>query len=118
MPSQPSRGRRQKVGSSCSRRSSSSAGYFPCQEENGAFDDEVDPPSSNAHFVTGLRMHPATLSQGPREPPTDFTSKGVDSLQKIRFTNPTLTPRCNTQFVIIEKRVNLLIYIYILPLFT
>jgi hypothetical protein len=54
MPSQPSRGGRQKVGSSRSRRSSSSAGYFPCQEEDGAFDDEVDPPPSDAPFITGL----------------------------------------------------------------
>jgi hypothetical protein len=30
---------------------------------------------------------------GPHDPPTDFSSKGVDSLQKIRFTNPTLLPR-------------------------
>jgi hypothetical protein len=93
MPSQPSRGGRQKVGSSRPRRSTSSVGYFPCQEEDGAFGDEVDPLPSDAPFITGLRMHPATVSRGPREPPTDFTSKGVDSLQKLRFTNPTLIPR-------------------------
>jgi hypothetical protein len=54
MPSQPSRGGRQKVASSRSRCSSSSAGNFPCQEEDGTFDDEVDPPPSDAPFVTGL----------------------------------------------------------------
>ncbi|PWZ57396.1 hypothetical protein Zm00014a_022547 [Zea mays] len=93
MPSQPSRGGHQKVGSSRSHRRSSSSGYFPCQEEDGAFDDEVDPPPFDAPFVTGLRMHVATVSRGPCESLTDFTSKGVDSLQKIRFTNLTLTPR-------------------------
>jgi hypothetical protein len=62
MPSQPTHGGRQKVGSSRSCCSSSSAGYFPCQEEDGAFDDEVDPPSSDAPFVTGLCIYPATVS--------------------------------------------------------
>jgi hypothetical protein len=64
MPSQPSRRGRKKVVSSRSCRSSSSAGYFPCQEEDGAFDDEVDPPPSDAPFVIGLRMHPVTVSRG------------------------------------------------------
>jgi hypothetical protein len=93
MPSQPSRGGHQNVGASRSRRSTSSIGYAPCQEEDGAFNDEVDPPSSNALLITGLHMHPATVSQGPREPSVDFSSKGVDSLQCFRFMNPTLTPR-------------------------
>jgi hypothetical protein len=93
MPSQPARGGRRKVGASCPRRSTSSAGYAPCQEEDGAFDDKVDPPSSDALLITSLHMHPATVSRGPREPPVDFSSKGVDSLQRLRFTNPTLTPR-------------------------
>jgi hypothetical protein len=43
MPSQHSRGGRKKVASSRSCHSSSSAGYFPCQEEDVAFDVEVDP---------------------------------------------------------------------------
>jgi hypothetical protein len=30
---------------------------------------------------------------GPNEPPIDFSLKGVDSLQFLRFTNPTITPR-------------------------
>jgi hypothetical protein len=30
---------------------------------------------------------------GPCDPTTDFSSKGVDSLQKIRFTNHTLLPK-------------------------
>jgi hypothetical protein len=64
MPSQPSRRGRKKVVSSRSCHSSSSAGYFPCQEEDGAFDDEVDPPPSDAPFVIGLRMHPVTVSRG------------------------------------------------------
>ena len=68
MPSHPACGERQKVASSRSLHSSSSAGYFPCQEEDGAFDDEVDPPPSDAPFVTGLRMHPATMSRGPVNP--------------------------------------------------
>jgi hypothetical protein len=93
MSSQPMRGGRRKVGASRPRRSTSSAGYTPCQEEDGAFDDEVDPPSSDALLITGLHMHPMTVSQGPHEPLVDFSSKGVDSLQRLRFTNPTLTPR-------------------------
>jgi hypothetical protein len=74
-------------------RSTSFAGYAPCQEEDGAFDDKVDPPSSDTLLITGLHMHPAIVSQGPHEPPVDFSSKGVYSLQRLRFTNPTLTPR-------------------------
>jgi hypothetical protein len=73
MPSQPSRRGRQKIGASRPRQSTSSAGCAPCQEEDGAFDDEVDPPPSDAPFITGLRMHSATVSRGPREPPIDFT---------------------------------------------
>jgi hypothetical protein len=92
MPSQPFRGGRQKVGSSLSRHSSSSAWYFPYQEEDGGFDYEVDPPPSDALFVTGLRMHLATVSRGHHEPLTDFSSKGVNFLQKIRFINPILIP--------------------------
>jgi hypothetical protein len=38
-------------------------------------------------------MHPGTVSRGPNEPSVDFSLKGVDSLQRLRFTNPTLTPR-------------------------
>jgi hypothetical protein len=68
MPSQPSRGGRQKVASSCTRCSSSSAGYFLCQEEEEAFDDDVEPPLSDASFDTGLHMHPATMSRGPVNP--------------------------------------------------
>jgi hypothetical protein len=93
MPSQPTRGRRHKVGATRPRRSTSSAGYAPCQEKDGAFDDVVDLPSSDALFITGLHMHPANVSQGPNEPSVDFSLKGVDALQRLRFTNPTLTPR-------------------------
>jgi hypothetical protein len=38
-------------------------------------------------------MHPAIVSRGPRDTTTDFSLKGVDSLQKIRFTKPTIFPR-------------------------
>jgi hypothetical protein len=81
------------VVSSHSRRNSSSVGNFPCQEEDGAFDDDVEPPPFDAPFVGGHRMHPATVSLAPRDPTTDFSLKGVDSLQKIGFTNLTLFPR-------------------------
>jgi hypothetical protein len=93
MPSQPARGRRQKVGATRPRHSTSSAGYAPCQEEDGAFDDVVDLPSSDALYITGLHMHPANVSRGPNEPSVDFSLKGVDTLQRLRFTNLTLTPR-------------------------
>jgi hypothetical protein len=65
MPSHPACGERQKVASSRSHHSSSSAGNFPCQEEDGAFDDEVDPPPSDAPFVTGLHMHLEKVSRAP-----------------------------------------------------
>jgi hypothetical protein len=93
MPSQPARGRRQKVGATRPRRNTSSSGYAPCQEEDGAFDDFVDLPPSDALYIIGLHMHPANVSRGPNEPPIDFSLKGVDTLQRLRFTNPSLTPR-------------------------
>jgi hypothetical protein len=93
MPSQPTRGRRQKVGATRPRRSTSSSGYAPCQEEDGAFHDFIDLPAPDALYVTGLHMHPANVTRGPHEPPVDFSLKGVDTLQRLRFTNPTLTPR-------------------------
>jgi hypothetical protein len=93
MPSQPAREGRQKVGATHPRRSTSFAGYAPCQEEDGSFDDEVEPPSSDTPLVTGLHMHPTTVSRGPNEPSVNFSLKGVDSLQRLRFTNPTFTPR-------------------------
>jgi hypothetical protein len=93
MPSQPARAGRRKVGATRPRRSTSSVGYAPYQEEDGAFDDDVEPPPSDAPLITGLHMHPATVSRGPNEPPVDFSLKGVNSLQCLRFTNPTLTPR-------------------------
>jgi hypothetical protein len=93
MPSQPARGRRQKVGATRPRRRTSSSGYAPCQEEDGAFDDFVDFPPSDALYITGLHMHPTNVSRGPNEPSVDFSLKGVDTLQRLRFTNPTLTPR-------------------------
>jgi hypothetical protein len=93
MPSQPARGRRQKVGATCPRRNTSSSGYAPCQEEDGAFDDFIDLPPSDALYITGLHMHPANVTQGPNEPPVDFSLKGVDTLQRLRFSNPSLTPR-------------------------
>jgi hypothetical protein len=64
MPSQPARQGRRKVGATRPRQSTSSAGYPPLQEEDGAFDDEVEPPSSDALLITGLHMHPATMSRG------------------------------------------------------
>uniref|UniRef100_A0A804QCT4 Uncharacterized protein n=1 Tax=Zea mays TaxID=4577 RepID=A0A804QCT4_MAIZE len=85
MPSQPTRGRRQKVGASRPRRSTSSSGYAPCQEEDGAFDDFVDLPAPDALYVTGLHMHPANVSRGPHESPVDFTQKGIDTLQRLRL---------------------------------
>jgi hypothetical protein len=93
MPSQPACGGCRKVGATRPRRSTFSAGYAPCQEEDGPFDDEVKPPSSDAPLITGLHMHLATISRGPNEPQVDFPLKGVDSLQRLRFTNPTLTSR-------------------------
>jgi hypothetical protein len=48
MPSQPSHGGHQKVGASRPRCSTSFTGYIPWQEEDGAFDDEVDPPPVDA----------------------------------------------------------------------
>uniref|UniRef100_A0A804MQG8 Endoplasmic reticulum vesicle transporter C-terminal domain-containing protein n=1 Tax=Zea mays TaxID=4577 RepID=A0A804MQG8_MAIZE len=84
MPSQPTRGRRQKVGASRPRRSTSSSGYAPCQEEDGAFDDFVDLPAPDALYVTGLHMHPANVSRGPHESLVDFTLKGIDTLQRLR----------------------------------
>jgi hypothetical protein len=93
MPSQPTHGRRQKVGASRPRRSTSSSWYAPCQEEDGAFDDFIDLPAPDALYVTGLHMHPANVTHGPHEPPVDFSLKGIDTLQRLRFTNPTLTPR-------------------------
>jgi hypothetical protein len=93
MPSQPARGRCQKVGANRPRRSTSSSGYAPCQEEDGAFDDFIDLPPSDALYITGLHMHPVNVSRGPNEPSFDFSLKGVDALQRLRFTNPTLTPR-------------------------
>jgi hypothetical protein len=93
MPSQPARGRRQKVGANHPRRNTSSSGYAPCQEEDGAFDDFVDLPPSDALYITGLHMHPTNVSRGPNEPHVDFSLKGVDTLQRMRFTNPSLTPR-------------------------
>jgi hypothetical protein len=74
-------------------RSTSSSGYAPCQEEDGAFDDFIDLPVSVALYITGLHMHPANVTRGPNEPPVDFSLKGVDTLQRLRFTNPSLTPR-------------------------
>jgi hypothetical protein len=38
-------------------------------------------------------MHPANVTRGPNEPPVDFSLKGVDTLQHLRFTNPSLTSR-------------------------
>jgi hypothetical protein len=35
-------------------------------------------------------MHQATVTQGPHDAQPDFTVKGVDALQEIRFTNPTV----------------------------
>jgi hypothetical protein len=93
MPSHPAHGRRQKVGATRPRRSTSSLGYAPCQEEDGAFDDVVDLPPSDAPYITGLHMHPVNVSRGPNEPSFDFSLKRVDALQRLRFTNPTLTPR-------------------------
>jgi hypothetical protein len=93
MPSQPAHGRRQKVGATRPHRSTSSSRYAPCQEEDGAFDDFVDLPASDALYITGLHMHPANVTRGPNEPPVDFSLKGVDTLQSLRFTNPSLTPR-------------------------
>jgi hypothetical protein len=93
MPSQPARLGCRKVGTTRPRRSTSSVGYSPCQEEDGAFDDEVEPPSSDTPLVIGLHMHPATMSGGPNEPSVDFSLKGVEALQRLRFTNPSLTPR-------------------------
>jgi hypothetical protein len=93
MPSQLARWRRQKVGATHPRCSTSFARYAPCQEEDRAFDDVVDLPSSDALYITGLHMHPANVSRGPNEPSFDFSLKGVDALQCLRFTNPTLTPR-------------------------
>jgi hypothetical protein len=61
MPSQPARGGCRKVGATRPRRSTSSAEYTPCQEADGAFNDEVKPPSSDTPLVTGLHMHPATV---------------------------------------------------------
>jgi hypothetical protein len=75
------------------RRSTSSSGYAPCQEEDGAFDDLIDLPAPDALYVTGLHMHLANVTRGPHEPPVDFSLKGVDTLQRLRFTNPSLTPR-------------------------
>jgi hypothetical protein len=92
MPSQPARGRHQKVGATRPRHNTSSSGYAPCQEEDGAFNDVVDLPPSDALYITGLHMHPANVSRGPNEPSVDFSLKGVDTLQRLRFTNPTLTP--------------------------
>jgi hypothetical protein len=93
-PSQPARGRRQKVGATRPRHSTSSSGYAPCQEEeDGAFDDFVDLPTSDALYITGLHMHPANVTHGPNEPLVDFSLKGVDTLQRLMFTNPSLTPR-------------------------
>jgi hypothetical protein len=68
MPSQPARGRRQKVGVTRPRRSTSSSGYAPCQEEDGAFDDFINLPPPDALYVTGLHMHPANVTRGPHEP--------------------------------------------------
>jgi hypothetical protein len=93
MPSQPTRGRRQKVGVTRPHRSTSSSGYAPCQEEDGTFDDFIDPPAPDALYITSLHMHPANVTRGPHEPPVDFSLKGVDTLQRLRFTNPSLTPR-------------------------
>jgi hypothetical protein len=87
MPSQPTRGRRQKVGATRPHRITSSSGYAPCQEEDGAFDDVVDLPPSDALYITGLHMHPTNVSRGPNEPSADFSLKGVDTLQRLRFTN-------------------------------
>jgi hypothetical protein len=93
MPSQPARGRHQKVGATRPCRITSSSGYAPCQEEDGAFDDVVDLPPSDALYITGLHMHPENVSRGPNEPSIVFFLKGVDTLQRLRFTNPTFTPR-------------------------
>jgi hypothetical protein len=93
MPSQPTCGRRQKVGATRPRRNTSSSGYAPYQEEDGAFDDFVDLLPFDALYITGLYMHPVNVSRGPNEPPVDFSLKGVDTLQRLRFTNPSLTPR-------------------------
>jgi hypothetical protein len=93
MPSQPARERRQKVGATRPRRSTSSSEYAPCQEEDGAFDDFIDLPAPDALYITGLHMHSATVTHGPHEPPVDFSLKGVDTLQRLRITNPSLTPR-------------------------
>jgi hypothetical protein len=91
MPSQPARGRRQKVSANRPHHSTSSSAYAPCREEDGAFDDIVDLPPSDALYITGLHMHSTNVSRGPNEPPVDFSLKGVDTLQCLRFTNPTLT---------------------------
>ena len=81
------------MASSHSRHSSSSVGNFPCQEEDDAQDDDVESPPSDAAYVEGLSMHWATMSRGPQNTMADFSLKGVNSLQKIMFTNPTIFPR-------------------------
>jgi hypothetical protein len=93
MPSQPARQGCRKIGATRPRRSTSSAGYAPCQEEDGAFDDKVEPPSCDTLLITDLHIHPATMSRGPNEPSADFSLKGVEALQHLRFTNPSLMPR-------------------------
>jgi hypothetical protein len=93
MPSQPVRGRRQKVGATRPHRRTSSSGYAPCQEEDGAFYDVIDLPPSDTPYITSLHMHPANVARGPNEPSFDFSLKRVDALQRLRFINPSLTPR-------------------------
>jgi hypothetical protein len=81
------------VATSRSRQSGSSTGNLPCQEEDDAQDDDVEPPPSDAPYVGGLSMYRATVSQGPQDTMADFSLKRVDSLQKIKLSNPTIFPR-------------------------
>jgi hypothetical protein len=67
------------VASSRSRRSGSSVGNFPCQEEDDAQDDDVEPPASDAPYDGGLNMHRATVSRGPQGTKIDFSLKGEDA---------------------------------------
>jgi hypothetical protein len=90
-PSQPSQGGRQKVSTSRSRRGASFVGSLPCQEEDGSLDDDVDLPPLDAPFVGSLSLHRANLTRGSHEAQPQFSAKGVDILQEIRFTNPTRT---------------------------
>jgi hypothetical protein len=81
------------VASSRSRRGGSSVGNFPRQEEDGAQYDDIEPLPSDVPYVGGLSMHRTTVTQSPHDVMPDFTVKGVESLQEINFTNPTIFPR-------------------------